>query len=54
MFVASENFSGKKLEVEYNIDIAKLPIIDADFFRFWRKNDFSDKYEALDYLYQGQ
>jgi hypothetical protein len=49
-----ENFGGAEIKVEYDINIKKLPIIDADFFKQWRKNDFSDKYEALDYLYRGQ
>jgi hypothetical protein len=50
--MSEEAFSG--LEVEYNIDIAKLPVIDVDFFNAWqrKRNTFSDKNKALDYLYQ--
>jgi hypothetical protein len=50
MSIEEVNFSG--LEVEYNIDIAKLPVIGVDYFNTWQKNTFSNKYEALDYLYQ--
>jgi hypothetical protein len=52
MSSARENFSESELNVAYNIDISKLKIIDADFFSNWRKNDFTDKYEALNYLYK--
>jgi hypothetical protein len=51
MTESTKNFSERKLEVEYNIDITRLPEIDADFFNLWSENSFSDKYEALDYLY---
>lgn len=54
-FSAIEDFSVHKLNVEYTINVAKLPIIDADFLSTWNKNGFSDnKYEALDYLYQNK
>jgi hypothetical protein len=45
-------FSG--MEIEYNIDISALPIIDVDFFKQWKRNNFSNKYDALNYLYKGQ
>jgi hypothetical protein len=50
---ARENFGGAELEIAYNVNISALPAIDADFLGKWKRNVFSDKYEALDYLYQG-
>jgi hypothetical protein len=50
MVESREDFSG--LEVSYNIDISALSIIDLDFFNEWRKKGFSNKYDALDYLYK--
>jgi hypothetical protein len=52
MSTARENFSDAKLKVEYKVNISSLPIINADFFSNWRKTVFTNKYEALDYLYQ--
>jgi hypothetical protein len=44
-------FSG--IEIEYSIDVSKLPIIDAYFFKNWKRKTFSNKHKALDYLYEG-
>jgi hypothetical protein len=50
--VESRDSHFSRIEVEYNIDISALPIIDANFFNQWKRNDFPSKYDALNYLYK--